>query len=152
MTLQLWLTAAVAIVGNVTVVANVMLAGRNAAQLALRLRDVDRNDMRYKAFEEASHQFLIAARLLRSPAEAIAPDETTAALSDLRRAVARIELYRSELAQGPVIDALEALELLVRVRSSGAWSASVSDAETACDNALSAARSVLTAHLVDPAH
>lgn len=124
-------------------VINSLLTSRNAARLALRVREIDRRDGRRRNYEESCHQFLIAARQLRLPIDGTAAEETGAALSELRRAVAGIELYGPAGIHDVAAAALEAIESLVRTRSDGAWTESIIDAESACDKAMAAARAGL---------
>ncbi|MCX4094156.1 hypothetical protein [Nocardia sp. alder85J] len=146
MTLQLWLIAAVAIVGNLATVANGLLSGRHAMRLALRTRDIDRRDARQREYEEACVQFLSAARVVRSPQDGEAVTPATA-LSELRRAATRIELYGPKASGTAVLTALERIERLQQLRAGQSRGAEVAEAESRCDGALDAARSVLAVDL-----
>jgi hypothetical protein len=150
MTTQLWLTAIVAIIGNITTVtsglASGALTGRNAMRLAQRTRDGDRRDARYDRYEDACVQFFSASRILRSPQGAESADREEI-LSELRRAVTRIELYGPESSAAVVANALEHLEDLVRIRAGQARSFEVAEAEKRCDETIAAARRRLSADL-----
>ncbi|MRH91658.1 hypothetical protein GFY24_30180 [Nocardia sp. SYP-A9097] len=149
MTTQLWLTAAVAVAGNVVLLINAMLNSRSAVRLALRVREVDRRDGRRKSYEECCQQFIAAARQLRSPIAA-APNEIATALADTRRAVAGIELYGPPHVHDPVVTALAALENMARVRSDSAWTTAIAEAEASCDAALTTARTALSNDVNSP--
>lgn len=143
MTSQLWLTAAVAIVGNLTLVANVVLTGRNATKLAHRNQAIALQAARTGKLEDACHQFLVAARQVRSPVAGVRGEEKDSALTELRSAVARIELYGSEQAHEKAVAALTALEKLAAARSSGSWSDSLAAAEADSDAAMGEVRAAL---------
>ncbi|WP_280269738.1 hypothetical protein [Nocardia wallacei] len=151
MTLQLWLTTVVAVVGNVTTVVNGILISRlnarNAVGLAITMRDVDRREAHRKEYDDACRDFLVAARRLRALGDRAGTDIIDSTMSDLRSAVARIERYRPELADGTVGTALAAAERLVDLRSHGALSTSVAAAEKDWQSALAEARQGLAADL-----
>ncbi|MFE3444049.1 hypothetical protein ACFXNW_13535 [Nocardia sp. NPDC059180] len=147
MTSQLWLTAVVAIVGNLTLVANVILTSRNATKLAHRNQLISLQSARTAKLEDACHQFLVAARQVRSPVAGLRAEEKYSGLSELRSAVARIEMYGSGPAQDKVVAALTVLEKLAAARSSGSWSDSLAAAEADCDAALTDARGALAVEI-----
>ncbi|MFC6010773.1 hypothetical protein [Nocardia lasii] len=149
MTLQLWLTAAVAIVGNIAVIANGLLSARNATRLATRMRDIDRRDNHRKEYVDACRGFLAAARLLRAAGDRARAKDAETALAELRRAVAGIELYRPDLADGVLATALTACEELAELRTRGAPSGSISAAEARCGQAVSDARAAIAIDLPD---
>jgi len=155
MTVQLWLTTAVAIIGNVTVVVNGIVTGRlnarNAARLAITMRDVDRRDAYRKEYDDACRDFLIAARLLRALGDRASSDKVESALSELRSAVARIERYRPELVDGMVGTALSAAEEMTDLWAHGALSVSIAEAESTWRQALTEARAGLTIDLTETA-
>ncbi|MQY28013.1 hypothetical protein [Nocardia aurantia] len=148
MTLELWLIAVVAIVGNLTTVLSGLLSGRHAMRLALRVRDIDRRDARQGKYEDACVQFLSAARVLREPQDggSLAPETVFA---ELRRAATRVELYGPRSSSTAVLTALDRIERLQQLRAGQAGAKEVSEAQSRCDGALDAARSVLAADLGD---
>ena len=146
-TVQLWATAVVAALGYVATLAGSSLASRNAARLAVRLREIDRQDARHSRYETCCQEFVSAARVLRLSADDRQENDQASALAAVRRATAGIELYNSALAADAVLPALEAVERLVRARVDGVWSASVADAEADCDQALATARAALSTDL-----
>ncbi|WP_019929946.1 hypothetical protein [Nocardia sp. BMG111209] len=148
MTLQLWLIAVVAIVGNLTTVVSGLLSGRHTMRLALRIRDIDRRDARQGRYEDACVQFLSAARVLRSPQDGESVSQETA-LAELRRAATRIELYGPKASSTAVLTALDRIERLQQLRDGQPSGKEVAEAQSRCDGALDAARSVLAVDLGD---
>jgi hypothetical protein len=148
MTLQLWLIAVVAIVGNLTTVVSGLLSGRHAMRLALRIRDIDRRDARHGKYEDACVQFLSAARVLRAPrdGESVTSEDV---MSQLRGAATRIELYGPKASSTAVLTALDRIERLQQLRAGQPRANEVSEAESRCDGALDAVRSVLAVDLGD---
>ncbi|MFI5783838.1 hypothetical protein [Nocardia sp. NPDC051570] len=146
MTLQLWLTTIVAVVGQVTTVVNgivmARLTARNADKLAVRTRELDRGRERRKDLEDVCDRFLLTARQLCEP-DVGATDEV---LRELQGVVVRIERLRPNVAESAII-AHRKLKRLVTMRSEGMWSDAVTEAERECDSAIAAVRDALVAEL-----
>ena len=140
MTVQAWVPLAVAAVGFIATLLNGAISGRNATRTAVRMREMDRRDARRDDYRGCCREFLAAALLLRLSIT----DGEASEISALRRAASDIGLHNPAVADGPVTEARDAVERLVRLRSDGAWSESITDAETACDRALSAVRAALS--------
>lgn len=144
MTDQMWLTLGVAVLGVVGTLGNGALAGRNATKLALRTRELDQREARRTRYEDNCRELLGAAYLLRAGDGSA--DTTSADLAAVRRAAVEIGMHNPELANTVVADLVTALERLVQSRA-GAWSSSVTEAEAACDRALTAAQKAIAQDL-----
>ncbi|MFD3592957.1 hypothetical protein ACFWU5_09530 [Nocardia sp. NPDC058640] len=113
------------------------------------MREVDRRDGHRKEYVDACRAFLAAARLLRAAGDRTRSKEAETALGELRRAVAGIELYRPDLADGVLGAALTACERLADLRAHGAPSGSITAAESECRTMLSEARTAIAIDLPD---
>lgn len=140
MGVQLWVTAVVAVLGYGATLLGIWLGGWRAHKLTMFQRTMDRADARANAREGYFRDFLGAARLLRLSTDA---ESGRAALAEVRRAAAGIELYASPPVRDLLPQALASVERLARVRAEGAWSDMVDEAETECDHAVAALRDTM---------
>lgn len=108
------------------------LNNRHGIKLA-RLKDhLDRAQQR----ENCCRDLIAASYALRSTPTGINPAPTQAAIAEFRRAAAGVQLSIPELADGPLAAALSAAENLAKSRTTAAWSASTTEAESAYDEAM----------------
>lgn len=146
MTLQLWLTTVVAIVGQIVTVANgiavAQMSARNANRLAIHTRELDRRGARRAELEDLCDRFLVAARRLTDPDAG----DTEESLRDLRTVTVRIERMLPAIA-GSALAARRGLAGLVMLRSEGMWSEAVAQATAESEVAVAAVRDALIAEL-----
>lgn len=147
MNAALWATVVVAVVGNVVNFLTARHSGMLAFRQLLAQKNIERADERDRVRRDDCRSLLSAARQIRHAKE---DEAVVAALTQARQAVAGLELSAPELAPEPLFPTLDAFEQLVRLRSGGAWSDTIAEAEADCDRAVTTLRDAMR-QLLEPA-
>ena len=140
MTAALWVsmstTVVVALAGYLATYLTARFTSTRALQQMELQKRIELDHDRLKERDKYSVAFLSAARLVERADPATDPAIIAAALTELRRAAAGLELTAPQLAPDPLYPAVSAVEQLAKARAQAGWPDAITKAETDWTSAL----------------